>query len=245
MAILFDHLADQLTTPRCHTGVKNRNEAVTISWNQDTAQPAFSVYNGYEELSWHKLKKKTIFCVFSLCLLLGWVLVLQPGTPPSCTLLNMAAYINKVKTICLDFFFFFFRTFSPFLPPPWAEIHWLACSNGSVHDMLREDWELHWAPGKQGEFCFPAPLGTGPQHCLMSDRSQPGRLALFPCSWKKEKLLLTLRQGFLAWGGLHYCRFSCTWSHFFHTKLGSCNSPHKSEGTLLLPHCLTSLAVAM
>lgn len=36
MALLFDHLADQLTTPGCYTGVKNNNEALMMwrSWDE-------------------------------------------------------------------------------------------------------------------------------------------------------------------------------------------------------------------
>lgn len=159
------------------------------------------------------------------------------------SLLNMAAYINKVKTICF-----------PLPLSSFCRSHWLACSSGSVHDMLHEDWELHWAQGKQGEFCFSALLGTGPQLCLMSDRSQPERLALFPLALGK-KLFLTLGQGFFFFVFLarmvflHYCRFSCAQSHFslhfFQAKLGPCHLPHKSRATLLLPHCLTSLPVEM
>lgn len=47
----------------------------------------------------------------------------------------------------------------------------------------------------KGEFCFFALLGTGLGHCLISGRSQPGRLAVFPCFWKKE-VLLTLKKSF-------------------------------------------------
>lgn len=39
----------------------------------------------------------------------------------------------------------------------------------------------------EGDFCFFALLGTGLRHCLISGRSQPGRLAVFPCFWKKKK----------------------------------------------------------
>lgn len=113
------------------------------------------------------------------------------------SLLNMAAYINKVKTICF-----------PLPLSSFCRSHWLACSSGSVHDMLHEDWELHWAQGKQGEFCFSALLGTGPQLCLMSDRSQPERLALFPLALGKN-LFLTLGQGFFFslffWLGWFFC----------------------------------------
>lgn len=38
----------------------------------------------------------------------------------------------------------------------------------------------------RGEFCFFALLGTGLQRCLISGRSQPGRLAVFSCFWKKK-----------------------------------------------------------
>lgn len=97
--------------------------------------------------------------------------------------LNMAAYLNEVKTICLDFFFCSF--FPPFLPPPWAEIIGWHALAALFMTCFVKDWELHWDQGKQGEFCFSALLGTGLQHYLMSDRSQPGRLALFPRCWKK------------------------------------------------------------
>lgn len=36
----------------------------------------------------------------------------------------------------------------------------------------------------KGEFCFFALLGTGQRCCLISGRSQPGRLAVFPRFWK-------------------------------------------------------------
>lgn len=39
----------------------------------------------------------------------------------------------------------------------------------------------------KGDFCFFALLGTGLRHCLISGRSQPGWLAVFPCFWEKKK----------------------------------------------------------
>lgn len=69
----------------------------------------------------------------------------------------------------------------------------------------------------KGEFCFFALLGTGLGHCLISGRSQPGRLAVFPCFWKKE-VLLTLKKSFfffLCFVGFFLCFVgSTTWSHF-------------------------------
>lgn len=64
----------------------------------------------------------------------------------------------------------------------------------------------------KGDFCFFALLGTGLRHCLISGRSQPGRLAVFPSFWgkKKKTCYLCWENFFLYFGG-----FSTTWSHFF------------------------------
>lgn len=85
-----------------------------------------------------------------------------------------------------------FEVLSIALLPPSTLSHCLACFSGCIHDMLHVGWKLHWTQGRQGEFCFSALLGTGLQRSLMSERSQPEQLAVFPC-WKKAKCL-TLRQ---------------------------------------------------
>lgn len=52
----------------------------------------------------------------------------------------------------------------------------------------------------KGEFCFFALLGTGQRRCLISGRSQPGRLAVFPPVWKK-KCYLNREKVLVFWGG--------------------------------------------
>lgn len=85
----------------------------------------------------------------------------------------------------------------------------------------------------KGEFCFFALLGTGLRRCLISGRSQPGRLAVFPCFWKKKC--------YLHWEKvIFFCTFVgnltlTSWFHFS-THLLPCKSKFKNNDILLWFH---------
>lgn len=110
MALLFDHLTDQLTTSGCHTGVKNPNEGFMTSWNQYKTQTdlLLLMYNKDEKhsfnfswLYWHKPKPTFFFCVFFVFFVaFAAGLGLGPRSRGSTelhirSLLNMAAYMCK------------------------------------------------------------------------------------------------------------------------------------------------------
>lgn len=68
----------------------------------------------------------------------------------------------------------------------------------------------------KGDFCLFALLGTGLRHCLISGRSQPGRLAVFPCFWKQKRVTYAEKKLFF----FFFCTFVGFQQHdptFLHT----------------------------
>lgn len=109
---------------------------------------------------------------------------------------------TKSKTICLDIFF------HAFLQSSLHGNHWLACSNGCVHDMLHEDCELHWARGMQrgilllcSTWHWPTTLPDLRQITARKTGRLPSRL--------EKEVLLKPRKSFGFLGGV-----SCTFMGF-------------------------------
>lgn len=111
---------------------------------------------------------------------------------------------TKSKTICLDIF--------SMLPSslPCAEIIGWHALTALFMTCFMETASCIELGVCKGEFCFFALLGTGQRRCLISGRSQPGRLAVFPRFWKK-KCYLNREKSF---GFFFFHFFPCTFVGF-------------------------------
>lgn len=115
---------------------------------------------------------------------------------------------TKSKTICLDIFSMLSSSL------PCAEIiGWHALTALFMTCFMKTASCIELGVCK-GEFCFFALLGTGQRRCLISGRSQPGRLAVFPRFWKKKCYLNWEKVWFFFFLFLHFYGFSTTWSCF-------------------------------
>lgn len=130
---------------------------------------------------------------------------------------------TKSKTICLDIF--------SMLPSslPCAEIIGWHALTALFMTCFMETASCIELGVCKGEFCFFALLGTGQRRCLISGRSQPGRLAVFPRFWKK-KCYLNREKSFFFFFHFFPCTFVGFQRHdpaFPHT---TCHVKSKKKG---------------